>query len=36
MQNTEEEYKASVQKSQEKAHEETMWGKPAQLSLIHI
>lgn len=29
MQNTEEEYKASVQKSQEKAHEETMWGKPA-------
>ena len=26
---TEEEYKTSVQKSQEKAHDETMWGKPA-------
>lgn len=26
---TEEEYKASVQKSQDEAHEETMWGKPA-------
>lgn len=26
---TEEEYKASVEKSQQDAHEETMWGKPA-------
>lgn len=26
---TEEEYKASVEKSQKDAHEETMWGKPA-------
>ena len=26
---TQEEYLASVQKSQEEAHDETMWGKPA-------
>ena len=26
---TEEEYRASVQKSKEDAHDETMWGKPA-------
>ena len=29
MTDAEEKYKASVEKSQQEAHEETMWGKPA-------